>query len=90
MIAEFVQVLGVEIAKAIDNMNGIDMVLEAASKRAQSYSLDLTGLLNMGSDIVCGALVMVSFVILVVARFLLLAFQHFYWFLLIALGPFLI
>jgi hypothetical protein len=35
-------------------------------------------------------LVIISFVILVVARFLLLAFQHFYWFLLVALGPFLI
>lgn len=90
MIAEFCQILGVEIAKSIDNMNGIDMVLEAASKRAEAYSLDLQGLLNMGSDLVMGALVTVSFVILVVARFLLLAFQHFYWFLLIALGPFLI
>ena len=90
MIAEFCQVLGTEIAKSIDNMNGIDMILEAASKRAESYSFDLQGLLNMGSDIVMSALVMVSFLILVVARFLLLAFQHFYWFLLVALGPFLI
>ena len=90
MIAEFCQILGVEIAKSIDNMNGIDMVLEAASKRAEAYSLDIQGLLNMGSDLVMGALVTVSFVILVVARFLLLAFQHFYWFLLVALGPFLI
>ena len=90
MIAEFCQILGTEIAKSIDNMNGIDMVLEAASKRAESYSFDLQGLLNMGSDIVMGALVLVSFIILVVARFLLLAFQHFYWFLLVALGPFLI
>ena len=90
MIAEFCQVLGTEIAKSIGNMNGIDMILEAASKRAESYSFDLQGLLNMGSDIVMSALVMVSFLILVVARFLLLAFQHFYWFLLVALGPFLI
>ena len=90
MIAEFAQVLGMEIAKAIDNMNGIDMVLDAASKRAETYSLDLQGLLNLGSDIVMGALVIISFLILVIARFLLLAFQHFYWFLLVALGPFLI
>jgi hypothetical protein len=90
MIAEFCQVLGVEIAKSIDNMAGIDMVLDAASKRAEAYSFDLQGLLNLGSDLVMGALVIVSFLILVVARFLLLAFQHFYWFLLVALGPFLI
>ncbi|MBL7716630.1 MAG: hypothetical protein JNL01_14290 [Bdellovibrionales bacterium] len=89
-IAEFLQILGVEIAKSIDNMSGIDMVLEAASKRAEAYSFDLQGLLNLGADLIMGALVIFSFLILVVARFLLIAFQHFYWFLLIALGPFLI
>src|SRR5690606_26159791 len=89
-IAEFVQVLGVEIARSIDDMTGIDAVLEAASKRADTFSLDLPGLLNLGSNLVVGMLVLVSFVILVVARFLLLAFQHFYWLLLVAIGPFLI
>jgi hypothetical protein len=90
MIAEFCQILGVEVAKSIDDMAGIDMVLEAASKRAEAYSFDLQGLLNLGSDLVMGALVLISFLILVVARFFLLAFQHFYWFLMVAIGPFLI
>lgn len=90
LIAEFCQVLGVEIARSIDNMTGIDTILEAASKRAETYSFDLQSLLNLGSDLIMGALVIVSFLVLVVARFLLLAFQHFYWFLLVALGPFLI
>lgn len=89
-IAEFSQIIGVEIAKSIDDMTGIDMVLDAASKRAETYSLDLQGLLNLGSDIIIGSLVLISFLILVVARFFLLAFQHFYWLLLVALGPFLI
>jgi hypothetical protein len=90
MIAEFLQTLGVEIAKAIDNMTGIDMVLAAASKRAEAFSFDLQGLLNLGADLIMGALVILSFILLVAARFLLMAFQHFYWLLLIALGPFLI
>lgn len=90
MIAEFVQILGVEIARSIDDMTGIDMVLDAASKKAELYSFDLEGLINLGSDLLIGSLVLVSFVILIVARFFLLAFQHFYWFLLVALGPFLI
>lgn len=90
MIAEFSQILGVEVAKSIDNMTGIDMVLDAASKRAEAFSFDLQGLINLGTDLIMGALVLVSFLILVVARFFLLAFQHFYWFLLVALGPFLI
>jgi hypothetical protein len=89
-IAEFSQILGVEVARSIDDMTGIDMVLDAASKRAEAYSFDLQGILNLGSDLLVGSLVLISFVILVVARFFLLAFQHFYWFLLVALGPFLI
>lgn len=90
MIAEFCQVIGVEIAKSIDDMTGIDAVLAAASKRAEAYSFDLQGLLNLGSDLIMGALVLISFLILVVARFFLLAFQHFYWLLMVVLGPFLI
>jgi len=89
-IAEFSQSIGVEIARSIDDMTGIDMVLDAASKRAAAFSFDLKGLLTLGGDLLVGALVIISFVILIVARFLLLAFQHFYWFLLVALGPFLI
>ena len=90
MIAEFCQVLGVEVAKSIDDMTGIDMMLAAASKRAEAFSFDLQGLLNLGSDLIMGALVLISFIILVIARFFLLAFQHFYWLLMVALGPFLI
>ena len=90
MIAEFSQILGVEVARSIDDMTGIDMVLDAAAKRAESFSFDLQGLLNLGSDLLVGSLVLLSFIFLVVARFFLLAFQHFYWFLLVALGPFLI
>lgn len=89
-IAEFSQILGVEIAKSIDDMTGIDMFLDAAAKRAEQFSFDLQTLLNFGADLLVGALVLISFVVLVVARFFLLAFQNFYWLLLIGLGPFLI
>jgi len=89
-IVEFAQIIGIEIAKSIDNMTGIDQVLDAASKRANMYSFDLQGLLNLGSDLIMGSLVLISFLILVFARYLLLAFQHFYWLLLVVLGPFMI
>ena len=90
MIAEFSQTIGVEIAKTIDDMTGIDMVLQAAAKRAEAFSFDLKGLLTLGGDLLVGSLVIISFLILIFARFFLLAFQHFYWLLFVALGPFLI
>ena len=89
-VAQFAQSFGVEVAKSIDNMTGIDFILQAAAKRAEGYSVSLQGLLNLGSDLILAALVMVSFLVLVVARYFLLAFQHFYWLMLLALGPFLI
>lgn len=89
-IAEFCQIIGVEIAKSIDDMTGIDMILDAAAKKADGYSFDLQSLLNFGNDFVMAILVTFSFIVLVAARFFLLAFQHFYWLLLVALGPFLI
>ncbi len=89
-IAEFSQVLGVEIARSIDDMSGIDMILDAASKKAESYSLNIQSLLNIHNDLIVGGLAFISFLVLMVARIFLLAFQHFYWFLLVGLGPFLI
>lgn len=90
MIAEFSQIIGVEIARSIDDMSGIDMVFEAASQKADSYSLNLMNLLNMKSDLIVGAFTLISFLILMIARYFLLAFQHFYWLLFIVLAPFLI
>ncbi len=89
-IAQFAQSLGVEIARSIDNMAGIDMILHAAAKRAAAYSFSLKGLLNMTNDFATGFLVLVTYLILVVARYFLLAFQHFFWLLLMTLGPFMI
>lgn len=88
-IAETMQVVGVEVARSIDDMTGIDQVLDASAKRAEKFSFSLEGLLDMGSDILIGALVLLSFLILAFARLFLLSFQHFYWFLFVALGPLL-
>lgn len=89
-IAEFIQILGTDIARSIDDLTGIDQILEAASKKAESYSFDLNGILNMGSDLLLGALALISFLTLMMARYFLLAFQHFYWLLMVVLAPFMI
>lgn len=89
-IAEFLQIVGTEIAKSIDDMTGIDAVLDAASKKAETWSFDLNGILNFGADLLLGALALMSFLTLMMARYLLLAFQHFYWLLMIVLAPFMI
>src|SRR2546430_15431136 len=47
MIAEFCQILGVEIARSIDDMSGIDMILQAAALKANSFSFNLQTLMNL-------------------------------------------
>jgi hypothetical protein len=89
-IAEFSQNVGVEIARSIDDMTGIDFILEVAAKRADEFSFNLQTLLTLRADFLLGALTLVSFLILNIARYFLVAFQHFYWFLLVITGPFLI
>ena len=89
-IASFAQTLGIEIALSIDNLIGIDQILEAASKKASEYSFNINSLLSMGNDLILAFFVGLSFVIILLARFFVLAFQHFYWLTLVVLGPFLI
>ena len=89
-IAGFCQKFGVEIAKSIDDISGIDSVIQAASKRANEYSFNIKSLLMMRADIIIAGLSLFSYVLLVLARYFILAFQHFYWLLIISLSPFMI
>jgi hypothetical protein len=86
----FIKNIGQEIALSIDNLNGIDEFLKAASEKASGYSSGVKTLLDFGNDLVISLLVSVSFVILYVARYLLVAFYHFYWMILLVTGPFMI
>lgn len=90
-VAEFSQVIGVEIAKSIDDMTGIDMLLEAASKNSSGFSESAQKLLtNFTGSLAATLLFYSTYFLLVFARMFLLAFQHFYWFLLVSIAPFLI
>ncbi len=86
----FIKNIGQEIALSIDNLNGIDAFLKAASEKASSYGVGIKSLLDFGNDLIVSLLVSVSFVVLYVARYLLVAFYHFYWMILLVTGPFMI
>ena len=86
----FIKNIGQEIALSIDNLDGIDQFLKGAAEKASSYSVGVKSLLDFGNDLVVSLLVSVSFVILYVARYLLVAFYHFYWMILLVTGPFMI
>lgn len=82
--------LGQDIALSIDNLQGIEDFLRAASEKASQYSMSVKSVLDFGNDLIVSFFVSASFVILYLARYLLLAFYHFYWMILLVTGPFLI
>ena len=82
--------IGQEIAMSIDNLEGIDQFLKAASDKASSYSMGVKSLLDFGNDLIVSLMVSVSFVVLYVARYMLVAFYHFYWMILLVTGPLMI
>jgi hypothetical protein len=86
----FIKNIGQEIAMSIDNLEGIDQFLKAASDKASSYSTGVKSLLDFGNDLIVSLMVSVSFVILYLARYILIAFYHFYWMILLVTGPFMI
>jgi hypothetical protein len=86
----FIKNIGQEIALSIDNLEGIDQFLKQASEKAGDYGAGVKSLLDFGNDLVISLLVSVSYVILYVARYLLVAFYHFYWMILLVTGPLLI
>lgn len=90
-IAETLQVVGVEIAISIDDMKGIDQVLGAASVHSGKFSHSITDVfLGVAGSITATLLFYPTYFLLVFAPMFLLAFQHFYWFLLVSIAPFLI
>ncbi len=86
----FIKNMGQEIAMSIDNLEGIDQFLKAASDKASSYSTGVKSLLDFGNDLIVSLMVSVSFVILYLARYILVAFYHFYWMILLVTGPLMI
>lgn len=89
-LTTFIRDLGQEIALSIDNLQGIDEFLKAASQKAGTYSGNVNSLLQLGNDLLLSFFVSISFLVLYFARFLLVAFYHFYWMILLVTGPFLI
>ena len=85
-----IKTIGQEIAISIDNLEGIDQFLKAASEKASAYGSGVKSLLDFGNDLIISFFVSLSFLILYVSRYILVAFYHFYWMMLLVTGPLLI
>ncbi|MEK6554732.1 MAG: hypothetical protein AABZ31_05800, partial [Bdellovibrionota bacterium] len=67
------------IAEKIDPMNNIDAVIRMAEEKSQSYPDSNSSILLGFNDLLMATLSFLSFLILYIARYLMIAMYHFFW-----------
>jgi hypothetical protein len=67
------------IAEKIDSMNSLDAVIRMAQEKSESYPESSSSLLLGFNDLVMATLSFLSFLILYIARYLMVAMYHFFW-----------
>lgn len=78
------------IADKIDNMSGLDAIMQMASEKTKSYTMNpLTPILAF-DDLIMAGLSYASYAILYCARFIMVAIYHFSWIFLTIIAPILL
>lgn len=67
------------IADKIDHINSLDNIIRMAQEKSQGYSLSPTSLLLQFDDLIVATLSFLSYLVLYVARYLMVAMYHFFW-----------
>ena len=75
------------IAQKIDDMKGLETFLQMAQEKTQSYATAKNVLLLRFNDLIVAVISLLCFMILFIARFLMIAMYYFFWILLSALSP---
>jgi hypothetical protein len=67
------------IAEKIDAMNNLDKVIQMAKEKSENYSGSASSILLGFNDLLIAVLTFLSFLILYIARYLMIAMYHFFW-----------
>lgn len=78
------------ITERIDQLNGIDAVMKMAQAKVESYSLSATTVLLQFSDLLIATLSFLSYMLLYIARYLMIAMYYFFWTFFIVTAPLLL
>lgn len=78
------------LASKIDSLSGLDTFMRMAEEKSRSYSMAKSALLLKFDDLIIAFLSLISFILLLIARYLSIALYYFYWILLSAISPILI
>jgi hypothetical protein len=78
------------ITERIDHLNGIDTVIRMAQEKSESISFSLTGALLQFNELLIATLSFLSYMLLYIARYLMIAMYHFFWAFYIVSAPLLL
>lgn len=78
------------IAEKIDSMNTLDVVIQMAKEKSASYPAGSASILLGFNDLLMATLSFLSFLILFIARYLMIAMYHFFWVFYIVAAPLLL
>jgi hypothetical protein len=75
------------LADKIDSMAGLDSVMKMASEKSKGYTMSASSMVLAFNDLLVAALAFLSYVILYVARYVMVAVYHFSWVFLSIVAP---
>ncbi len=75
------------IAQKIDNLNGLDKVIQMAKVKAEGYTFSVTSVMLQFNDLIIATLSFLSYLLLYVARYLMVAMYHFFWIFFLSSAP---
>jgi len=78
------------IAEKVDNMSGLEQLMQMASEKAKGYTLSPTSVLIAFNELIVAAVSFLSYIILYVARYIMVAIYHFSWIFLSLISPLLL
>ncbi len=86
-ITDTILALSNGLASKISDMSGLDSVMAMAAKKAEGYTLSVTSVILGINDLLIAILSFLSYLLLYIARYLMVAVYHFSWVFLILISP---
>jgi hypothetical protein len=86
-ITDTILALSNGLATKISDMSGLDSVMTMAAKKAEGYTLSVTSVIIGINDLLIAVLSFLSYLLLYIARYLMVALYHFSWVFLLLISP---
>lgn len=75
------------LASRIGDMSGLDAIMQMAGEKTKGYTLSTTSVILGFNDLLVASLAFLSYLLLYVARYLMVAVYHFSWVFLVLIAP---